>query len=224
MEYYQRRVELGVDSAEARIYKYAAYCAQSIANGNGDEEEDDLDEMEEELDESEDLSLEETEDPGIDYNQLAIDYLERYLEFEPNDDAALLRIATNYLYTMADCANGVKYFQRLLEVQPDNCDAKRSLGYAYFGGLCTKNYGRAINYLKEAYQCISAAGSSCDDVDLILWIAQAYHLRAVDLANTDSAQSKSDYRNANEWYQKVIQCNPNHADAKKGIDQTSFEF
>jgi TPR repeat protein len=125
---------------------------------------------------------------------------------------------------MRDCANGVKYFERLLAVDPNSCDAKKSLGFAYFGGnICPKNYTKALGYLKEAYDCISAKSGACGDVDVVLWVAQCYHLRAVE-RRADDETASSDFRNANEWYQKCLKCDPGNIEAKEGIEQTSFEF
>ena len=127
------------------------------------------------------------------------------------------------LFQLADCENGVGYFTRLLEVDPNDCDAKKSLGYAYFGGTCTKNYGRALNYLREAYSCASQKSGACGDVNLVLWIAQCYHLRAADKAEAKQ-DANDDFKNAFEWYGKVLKCDPSHPEAKKGQDDTRFEF
>ena len=60
----------------------------------------------------------------------------------------------------------------------------------------------------------------CADPALVKWIAQAYHLRAVD----GTGDSNSDYKNAFEWYGKVLKCDPSDAEAKKGLEDTRFEF
>ena len=43
IEFYDKRIALGIDSNSASIYKNAGYCASNMANGQG-EEEDDLEE------------------------------------------------------------------------------------------------------------------------------------------------------------------------------------
>ena len=109
----------------------------------------------------------------------------------------------------------VKYFEQILSVEPNNCDALKSLGYAYFGGVCTKNYTKALRYLLDAEKCISADKGACGEVDLLLWIAQCYHLRAADkLAAKQDAND--DFKNSYNWYGRVLKCEPNHAEAKKG--------
>ena len=221
MGYYDKRIELGIDSSTASILKNAAFCALNLAGADegGDEMLDDIIDAG-----SGPAPIEQAQvNPNVNYFEVAADYLNRYLEYYPNDDKVLLRIATVYLFNLSDCANGVKYFQRLLTVDPNNCDAKRSLGFAYFGGnICPKDYTKALNYLNDAYTCITASKGACDDVELILWIAQAYHLRAVD--EKGSPREKADFKAANEWYHKCLKCEPNNQDCKDGMEQTSFEF
>jgi len=222
LSYYDRRIEMGVDSAGSGIYRFAGYCALAIASGGAIDEE-----MDEGIDEEEEepvvTATTMQPDPNVNYNQLAIAYLEKYLEFNPNDDKVLLSVASTYFADLGDCARGVEYFERVLSIDPSNCDAQRSLGYAYFGGACPglKNYGRALRYLTGAYDCITKDGDACKDVDVALWIAQCYHLRAVEGKSDDKS---SDYKNANAWYHKVLKCEPANKDAKEGADNTSFEF
>jgi tetratricopeptide (TPR) repeat protein len=124
---------------------------------------------------------------------------------------------------LADCANGVKWFEKVLAVEPNNCEGLKSLGYAYFGGLCTKNYSKALGYLLRAQDCFKADSGECADPALILWIAQAYHLRAVE--KTEAKQSAGDdFKNANAWYKKCLKCDPGNKDCEEGISQTEYEF
>lgn len=211
LEYYKLRIAAGIDSSSCGMYKNAGYCALSIANqessGEGMEMLDDT------------PSDEPVEADTTDYFTLAVNYMSNYLTCSPNDPKVVELIANTYLYQLQDCANGVAYFEQLASLDPSSCVAKRSLGFAYFGGVCTKNYSKALNYLLDAYNCISAADGACSDVPLLLWIAQAYHLRAAE-----NSGGKSDFKNANEWYGKVLKCDPNNADAKKGQEDTQFEF
>ena len=216
LDCYQKRIDMGIDSAHASILKNAGYCALSIANGAGSEEEEEM--LEE--DDMDEPVVETGIDPDADYYQVSADYIEQYLVYAPDDAKALALIANTYLYQMADCANGVRYYERLLSVDPNDCDAKKALGYAYFGGLCTKNYTKALGYLHDAYNCVSAAQGACGANDIALYIAQCYHLRAV--GKKDGAGD--DFHKANQWYENVLKCEPNNADAKKGRDDTSYEF
>jgi len=211
IRHYDLRIAEGIDSSSASIYKNAALCALHLAGGG--EEEEELEEEEAEINPG--------IDPTLDYFQVAIDYMNSYLEFVPDDTTIVERVANTYLYQMSDCANGVASFERLLALDPGNCQAKKSLGFAYFGGeICSKNLNKTLRYLLAAYECLKAAKGPCEDPALVKWIAQAYHLRAVD----GSGDSNSDYKNAFEWYGRVLKCDPSDSEAKKGLEDTRFEF
>ena len=212
ISYYQKRIEIGIDSASAAILKNASSCALSIANSES--EGDDL-ELEEEEGVGEEVALED-----VNYYEVAIDYIQQYLAFYPNDNKMILLIADTYLRTMGDCANGIEWYNKLLLLEPDNCDAKMAIGFSYFGGVCDKNYPKALKYLKGAYSCQE---SKCDNVDLVLWIAQCYHLYAADRAGAKQ-DANEEFKNAFNWYGKVLKCDPSHQEAKKGQDNTRFEF
>lgn len=216
LEYYDLRIAEGIDSTSSSIYKNAALCALHIAGGS-DEDEEMMDDEEEDGGEYVPPGI----DPTLDYNIVALGYINSYLEFKPDDTGMVERVANTYLYQLSDCANGVAAFERLLELQPDNCQAKKSLGFAYFGGdICSTNLSKTLKHLRAAYNCLSAAGGACDDPALVKWIAQAYHLRAVDA----SGDANADYKNAFEWYGKVLKCTPSDSEAKKGQEDTRFEF
>lgn len=222
IEYYDKRIELGIDSTYAGIYKNSGYCALNIANAGVDDDDIDIDELEEE-DGGDATPGFGGIDPNVNYFQLAIDYMLKYMEFAKPDSKIIGMIANTYLYQLSDCGNGISYFEKLLELEPDNCVAKKSLGYAYFGGLCTRNYGRALKYLKGAYRCASKKSGACGDVDLVLWIAQCYHLRAADKIAAKE-NGGEDFKNAYDWYGKVLKCEPGNDEAKKGQADTRFEF
>lgn len=218
LSYYDLRIEMGIDSASAGYYKYAAYCALNLANGNIDEDELEED-MEEDLGDNADGEPM-IDDSDVDYFQLGADYLEKYLEHNPNNQKIVLQLATTYYHNMNNCENGVKWFKRLGEVDPSSCETNKWLGFAYFGGLCSKNYGKALGYLKKANSCLTAAGNP--DVEIMMWIAQAHHLRAVD--TKDAAASKKDYKAAYDWYNKVLKVDAAHVEAKRGVEQTAYEY
>jgi len=217
IQYYDKRIELGIDSSTASILKNAGYCALNIAKKEGDEE-DDIDIDEESGDPSSPGSS-----PNKNYYEVAVDYLTGYLTYYPADSSVVLMVANTYLYQLSDCSNGVKYYQELLTLNPGDCDAKKALGYAYFGGVCTKNYTKALQYLKEAYDCQSSRKGACGDINLILWIGQCYHLRAAAKADAKEPATE-DFKNANEWYTKCLKCNPSNAECKKGEADTRYEF
>ena len=217
MRYYELRIAAGLDSTTANIYKNASLCALRIAGDEtgGMQEEEVLDE-----DQADAATVDTFINPGLNYYQVAADYMNRYLEYVPTDTGTVERLANTYLYQLQDCANGVAACERVLALDPNNCQAKKSLGFAYFmGDICGKDLSKTLRYMLQAYDCVSAKGP-CADIALVKWIAQAYHLRAV--AGTNDANS--DYKNAFEWYGKVLKCDPNDAEAKKGKDDTQFEF
>jgi tetratricopeptide (TPR) repeat protein len=214
IQFYDLRIAAGMDSSSASIYKNAALCALHLAGADTDEA--DLDE--EMMDEGGDDGGAAAIDPNVNYYEVAIGYMNNYLEYSPNDTTIVERVANTYLYQLYDCANGVAACQRLLDLDPSNCQAKKSLGFAYFGGdICTKDLDKTLRYLTQAYDCMNDA---CADPALVKWIAQAYHLRAV--AGTGDANS--DYKNAFEWYGRVLKCTPSDEEAKKGQEDTRFEF
>ncbi len=224
LEYYKRRIELGIDSASADILKNAGFCALNLANAG--ESGDDL-----ELDMEEDLGNGEVVEPvepapvapAEDSYKLAIGYLTEFAKFNLKDAKVVTLIANTYLYQMQDCTNGVEWFEKLLVLEPGNCDAKKALGFAYFGGLCTKNYSKALSYLRDAFSCVANTVGACSDSEIAMWIAQCYHLQGADkIAAKQSAAEE--FKNAYEWYGKVLECQPSNAIAKKGQDDLKFEF
>jgi tetratricopeptide (TPR) repeat protein len=218
LEYYDKRIALGIDSASASIYKNAGYCALSRAGSKG--EDDDLIGSDGSTGSADSAAAPVT---GKNYYEIAVNYLTKYLEFVPTDAGALLRLGTAYLFNMGRCTDGVAIFERLLAVEPNNCLAKRSLGYAYFGdNACGKNYSKALNYFGDAYECLSKEGA-CKDPTLILWIAQCHHLRAA-ANSSDKVASKADYKAANDWYGKVLKCEPNNEVAKKAQEEIHFLY
>jgi tetratricopeptide (TPR) repeat protein len=217
IDYYQKRIDMGIDSSKASILRNAGYCALNLAGATGSEEEN-----------IDDINVSENpgsagSNPNTNYYQVAVDYLTKYLQYAPADTSAVLMVANTYLYQLSDCNNGVQYYQQLLTLDPGNCDAKKALGFAYFGGICPKNYTKALGYLNDAYHCISSGKGACSDVSLILWIAQCYHLRAAAKAEAKEPASE-DFQYANEWYQKCLKCAPSNADCKKGEADTRYEF
>ncbi len=223
LEFYEKRIAMGIDSASAANYKNAGYCALNLDQNKSGGDEENLFGDDSMGDAGADSAAPVNSDPSRDYAQVAAEYLEKYLEFVPADAGALLRLGNIYLFKKTDCVKGVATFEKLLVIEPNNCLAKRSLGFAYFGeNLCTKNYSKALGYFKDAYECTAKEGA-CKDETVILWIAQCYHLRAAGNSG-DKAASKADYKLANEWYAKGMKCNPSSSDFKKGFEDTKFEF
>lgn len=218
--YYMKRIALGIDERFWSIYYNAATCAmylaekesQMLAQG-GDEPIDGMP-----------VSADPLE--GVNLPRLAADYLEKVLEYKSDNIKAQGMLASIYLYQLSECPKGTALFEKVLAAEPDNCDALKSLGYASFAGLCAKNFSRAIDYLNRAYNCgLKKGNAACSDVNLMLWIAQAYHFRAIERRDAkQKEESKQDFKAANEWYTKVTKCDPGNTAARDGFDNTRFEF
>jgi tetratricopeptide (TPR) repeat protein len=135
-------------------------------------------------------------------------------------------LSNTYLFRLKDCENGVKWTERWLEKDSTNCEALKSLGFAYFVEPCSQNYTRAIRYFDRALTCFRSAGNgNCGNTDIMLSVAQAYHLQAADLAEADQKEeSKKQFKNAFDWYNKVLKCDPGNKEAQKGRDDTEFEY
>ena len=215
-EYYQKRIALGVDEKYAFLYKYAGNCALAIgANTSGNEDEGML---EDDIEAEPVAAVEET---NVNYYELAVENLIKYLEFTPNDTSTITTVGSTYLHQLSDCANGVKYYEMALALDPGNCDALKYLGYGYLTGVvCTKSYSKAIQYLTKAVSCMSG---DCEDIGLILGIAQSYHLLGAEKAEK-GGDAKPDYKNAYDWYSRVLKCDPNNKDATEGKSQLEFEI
>jgi tetratricopeptide (TPR) repeat protein len=215
IQYYDKRIAMGIDSSSADVFKNAGMCALNIASGSGAEDEENLDQAN-----PGDSSMSSTSgiDPTKNYYEVAVDYMKNYLQYQPTDTVVASRIANTYLYQLTDCADGVSYFESLLAIDPNNCLAKKSIGYAYFGGVCTKDYTKAIKYLLDAEKCLSKSGGSCADIPLVKWIAQCYHLRAAQ------ANSSEDYRQAYNWYDQLLKCDPSDSEARRLRDEIRYEF
>jgi len=217
--YYMKRIALGVDEKNWPIYYNAATSALYLAEKGSQAP----------TEKPADSTASATPvDPlaGVDLPRLAAGYLEKVVEYKPDNVKAMTMLGSTYLYQLSDCPKGVEYFQKVLAAEPDNCEALKSMGYADFAGLCTKNYTRALDYLQKALNCsVKKNGSECADPNLILWIAQTYHFRAVEKREAKKKEeSKVDFKAAFDWYNKALKCDPGNKAAKEGIDQVKFEF
>ncbi len=232
--YYMKRIALGIDERQWIIYYNAATSALALAEKGSMAMEDEL----------EDLGLEDefdvppANDPlaDVDLVDVAIGYLEKIANdhwdyvfsnerYIPVAMRTLSMLGSAYLFQKMDCANGVKYFERVLEIEPENCEALRSLGFAYYGGICPENYTKAIDYLNKALNCNLASGKKrCDDIDLLLWIGQAYENRAFAKSEAKKKEeAKADYKIADDYYTECLKCDPNNQDCKDGQRRVKWE-
>jgi len=232
--YYRKRIAQGVDERYWSIYYNAATTAMYLAEKGMD-----ISMADDDLGLGDEPAAEPAVDPlaGVDFAALAAEYLEKVtgeywdkvMENGNNKSIgikALGMLGSINLYQIGDCQKGTDAFQRVLELEPENCEAMKSLGYAYFSGICPQNYSRALNYLNQAYSCVTGdGGSACDHPDLLLWIAQTYHFRAVDLSEAREAdKARKDFKAAFDWYGKTLECDPANAAAQDGQKQVRYEY
>jgi tetratricopeptide (TPR) repeat protein len=221
--YYMKRIALGVDEKNWPIYYNAAtsalYLSEKSSQQSGQSKPDTT---------TDSTGIAVGPDPlaGIELPRLAAEYLEKVMEFKPDNAKAANMLASTYLYQLNDCPKATTLFEKVLTLEPDNCDAMKSLGYAGFAGLCSKNYTRALDFLNKALSClIKKNGSESSDINLLLWIAQTYHFRAVDKREAKQKdEAKIDFKAAFDWYNKVLKYEPNNKAAIEGRDQVRFEY
>jgi tetratricopeptide (TPR) repeat protein len=157
----------------------------------------------------------------------AVEYLEKVTQLDSTQVKAVGLLANTYMYQLQDCINGMKWTQKLLQMDPNNCEGLQTLGYAYFAGKgCPTDYAKAINYFQRALDCYKGQGKdNCTNANVMLFIAQAHHMNAAALLDKDNkTEAKAEFKSAFEWYNKVLKCEPGNADAKKGAKDTEFEF
>lgn len=156
----------------------------------------------------------------------AVSFLKKVVELDSANEKAYPLLSNTYVYQLKNCEEGLKWTQKLLEREPANCDALKSLGYLYFGGICQSDNLKAIGYFTRALECQRKNGSGdCANTDLMLYIAQANHFHAVSLAEgKQKVESKKYFKEAFDWYKKVVKCEPGNEAAKKGIKDTEFEY
>ncbi len=167
---------------------------------------------------------------GCAYNlenyEKAVGYLEQVVGLDSTRERAYALLSDAYLNRLEDCDKGVVWTMRWLSMDSTNCDAYKSLGLAYLSNICPADYLKAVNYFDRALKCYKAKGmNNCSSADVMLYIAQSYHLHAAGLAENDKKdEAKPYYEKAFNWYQNVLKCDPGNNDAKEGVRQTEFEF
>ncbi len=213
--YYQRLLASDLGEEIWKLYLNGAFCALQLAKGEG-KDKDIEDIIGVPVEPMSKLS-------SKDYYKIGISWLQKVLEYQPNHERATSLLASTYLWELNDCQNGVLWYSKVNALNPNDCEALRSLGYAYFGGICKKDYGKAISYLGKALKCLG--GNPCKAKEITLWIAQAYHTRAVDRSKGGANEkSRADFKKAFDWYNKVLKCDPNNKDALQGKEDVEFEF
>ncbi len=213
--YYQRLLSSDLGEEIWKLYLNGAFCAMQLAKGEG-KDKDLKDIIGVPLEPSGKLS-------SKGYYKIGLGWLEQVLVYQPGHERATSLLASTYLWELNDCQNGVLWYTKVNEINPNDCEALRSLGYAYFGGICKKNYGKAISYLGKALKCLG--GDPCKAKEITLWTAQAYHTRAVDYSDAkEPEKARTAFKSAFDWYSKVLKCDPGNKDALQGKEDVEFEF
>lgn len=158
--------------------------------------------------------------------ELSTVYLEKVYELDSTNVKAVSLLSNTYLYQLKDCQNGVIWTEKWIVMDPADCDAYQNMGFAYFAGTCNNQYLTAVTNFRKALDCYKNKGQeNCGNSDVMLYVAQAYHLYAAELLEKNQKEeSKKYFKNAFDWYNNVLKCDPGNAEAKKGRSDTEFEF
>ena len=158
--------------------------------------------------------------------EATLPYLLKVVELDSLHLKAYSHLSDVYLTRLEDCENGVKWTKKLFAMDTTNCEALKLLGFSCFVSPCKIDYLKAIDYYRKALDCFKAKGmDNCGNSDVILYIAQAYHLYAAGLQEQNKKEeSKKYFKLAFDWYKKCLKCDPGNADCKQGITDTEFEF
>ncbi|MCI0531174.1 MAG: tetratricopeptide repeat protein [candidate division Zixibacteria bacterium] len=126
---------------------------------------------------------------------------QKSLEIKPDNLKALNQLAWVYLGEIKDYDKSGFYYERILELDSTDCDAKGYLGVSL---LMQKQFSSSILYLQQAVICLPR------HEQFNLWLAQAFH---------QSGQNDS----AKKYYTKVLNLNPSNKDAKQGLEILEFQ-
>ncbi len=155
----------------------------------------------------------------------ATTYLKKVVELDSTIDKTYPLLSNTYVYQLQNCDEGMTWTKKWLEKDSANCDALKSMGFLYYSGMCAPDYLKAVSYFTRALNCYRAKAGNCANPDVMLYIAQANHMHAAALAEKkQKADSKKFFKEAFDWYKKVLSCDPGNADAKKGVKDTEFEY
>ncbi|MDD4051580.1 MAG: tetratricopeptide repeat protein [candidate division Zixibacteria bacterium] len=156
----------------------------------------------------------------------SVAFLKKVVELDSANEKTYPLLSNTYVYQLKNCEEGLTWSQKWLQRDPNNCDALKNMGFLYFGGICQSDNLKAIGYFTRALSCQRTKGSGdCANADLMTYIAQANHFNAVSLAEQkQKAESKKYFKEAFDWYKKVVKCEPGNEAAKKGIKDTEFEY
>src|SRR5437867_8610611 len=123
-----------------------------------------------------------------------IESLQKTIDDHPRDSRSLLRLGNLY-YDLKMFPRAVMMYDRLLEIQPSNADARVDLGTSYFEMGLTDSTHRA-EYLETAGKEIRQALTYSPKHQLA-----HYNLGMVSLHSGDIEEAK-------EWFRKCVEIDP----------------
>ncbi|MBI4548046.1 MAG: tetratricopeptide repeat protein [Ignavibacteriae bacterium] len=141
-----------------------------------------------------------------------IETLQKRVDNNPNDTQALLRLA-NVLHDVKFFPRAIEVYERYLELDPSDPDARVDLGISYFE-LSMADTVRGNEYIQAARNEMEKALRYAPQHQLAL-----FNLGIVSLHSGDIEE-------ANGWFKKCIAINPNTESAKKAqqlLNQHSFK-
>jgi tetratricopeptide (TPR) repeat protein len=121
------------------------------------------------------------------------------------------KLKANVYLQMKNYDSSLVYYLKWKEIEPENCEPDRWIGLIYL--IKEKpNATKSIQHLKQYQNCRRAKGENlCDDVEVYLWISNAYQLN-------------NDANSAYDTAKQGLKCDPNNADLQKIVDDLEFEI
>ena len=138
-------------------------------------------------------------------------YCNKALELNP-EYTSVFKLLANVYFQKKDYNEAIEYYGKAKEVEPSNCEFDRWIGLIHLIREDKPNPAQSITYLKKYQACLREQGkSTCDDIDVYIWIAKAY-------------QMQNDVNNAFDWYKKCLKCDPGNEECQKQADELEFEI
>jgi tetratricopeptide (TPR) repeat protein len=148
-----------------------------------------------------------------DNNEKAVEYLMRSAASDTSAEAAFrskaYKLAGPRLIKMQRIPEAQTAYKWLMDREPNVCEHMQWYGFTYFS---QKNYSAAVPALRRAIKCWEATGENpCRCNEPRWWLAYALY---------ETGEKDESYKTC----EKVVQCDPKHADAKKLMDRIDDEI
>jgi len=148
-----------------------------------------------------------------DNNEKAVEYLMRSAASDTSAEATFrskaYKLAGPRLIKMQHISEAQQAYKWLMDREPNVCENVQWYGFSYFS---QKNYPAAVPALRRALKCFEASGDNpCRYNEPRWWLAYALY---------ETGEKDESYK----MCEKVIQCDPKYADAKKLMDRIDDEI